>query len=154
MKSLLCQATNLPEVVCTQSMFPDCLETIRRQTLEKHCFSNFWIRFPCFSTVKEEKIQGEYMEKENMLWATRTDQYSVQDRIRSKRKPVPSDSPVPSPSLIKSAWTGEAGHWTKRRCKAQDSCTRRQRPSTAIVAVAAWLSLACNCFLWAVHFFL
>lgn len=36
--------------------------------VEKHyCFSNFWSRVPCFSTVNEEKIQVEHMEKENML---------------------------------------------------------------------------------------
>lgn len=68
MKSLLCQAPNLSEVVCTPSMFPDCSETIRRQMLEKHyCFSNIWNRLSCFSTVKEEKIQGKYTENKNML---------------------------------------------------------------------------------------
>lgn len=54
--------------------------------------------------------------------------------------------------LIKSVWTVKAGHWTKHRCKAQHSCTRRKRPSTAIVAVAAWSSLVRNCCFWWVHF--
>lgn len=141
MKSLLCQAPNLPEVVCTPSMISDCSETIRRQMLEKHySFSNIWSRFLCFSTVKEEKIQEKYTEKQKHALG--------QNRKSDAREKLFNQTLLLHP-LIKSVWTVKAGHWTKHRCKAQHSCTRRNRPSTA---VAAWPSLVRNCCFWWVHF--
>lgn len=77
----------------------------------------------------------------------------MRPKPRRKRKLIPSDSPASSSSLIKSVWIGEADHHKKHRCKTQDSCTWKQKPSIAKVAAAAWSSSIYNCFLWSVHLF-
>lgn len=122
-------------------MFPDCSETIRRHAREGLFLFRFLEqRLLLLHCLRAENSEGVCGKGKHDLGHTCSSIHSLcaRQKIRSKRESAPSDSPAPFPSLIKSAQTGEAGHWTKCRCKAWDSCTRRQRPSTGIVAVVAW----------------
>lgn len=107
-----------------------CSMTIRKRILEKHYSFLTSGAGPLASRLSKRRKSRGSVQK--MKTCSRPRQ-----KIRCKRETLQSDSPAPSPSLIKSAWTAKADHWTNDRCKAQHSCTRRKRPSTAIVAIAA-----------------